>query len=63
MPHFLNQVNISLILIMIIILYINSNVNIPYNILITGIKRIKQYPTDLDIQCGFQGFKNIFGYL
>ena len=53
----------SLILIMIIILYINSNIDIPYNILITGIKRIKQYPTDLDIQCGFQGFENISGYV
>ena len=41
---------------MIMIFYINYNINLPYNILITGIKRIKQYPTDLDIQCGFQGW-------
>ena len=45
---------------MIIISYINSNVNIPYNILIICIKRIKQYQTDLDFQQGFQGIKIFF---
>ena len=45
---FLTKVNISSILIMIIIPYIDSNFNIPYNIPIICIRKIKHYQTDFD---------------